>query len=156
MTIVRRAVLALTCTCLVAAAGGADDHKDRIDLERYAGQVLVVDFWASWCVPCRRSFPWLNAMQAKYESDGLVVLAVNEDSDWQEAARFLADYPAEFRVLHDRDGSIAKKFDLQAMPSTFVFDRNGELAHRHFGFRTRLEDDYEQALRTTLAVDATP
>ncbi len=70
-------------------------------LEKYEGKVVVLDFWASWCGPCRRSFPWLNEMHGKYEKDGLVIIGVNLDANEEDAAEFLQDYPAEFLIHFD-------------------------------------------------------
>lgn len=119
-------------------------------LSPLAGKVVLVDFWASWCVPCRRSFPWMNAMQRKYGSDGLVILAVNLDNDREQAERFLADYPATFRVHYDEDRSLARDFEVSAMPSSFVVGRDGLVRAQHRGFRSSMEQDYEAAIRAAL------
>jgi cytochrome c biogenesis protein CcmG/thiol:disulfide interchange protein DsbE len=116
------------------------------DLTEFRGKVVVLDFWASWCVPCRRSFPWMNSMQEKYGSDGLVFVGVNMDSDLAEAAAFLEEYPAQFRIVNDPDGELAREYDVIAMPSSYVFDRNGELVTRHLGFKVKRQDEYEAVL----------
>lgn len=133
----------------------ADREAQAFDLDAYRGSVVVVDFWASWCVPCRRSFPWLDEMQQKYAAAGLVVIGVNEDDVAADADVFLRSFPVGFRIVRDADGNLARQFDLIAMPSTYVIDRNGEIAARHLGFKTGKTGEYEATLRRLLDVDAT-
>jgi thiol-disulfide isomerase/thioredoxin len=121
-----------------------------LDLPAYRGRVVVVDFWASWCKPCRQSIPWLNALNRRYAGQGLVIIGVNVDADRAEAERFLREVPVEFDVIYDRDGALAARFGVEAMPSSFVFDRSGQLAHRLLGFREARRDEHEARLRTLL------
>lgn len=145
-------LLAIAILSLLAAASVfAGQGDEGFDLEQYRGKVVVVDFWASWCVPCRRSFPWMNAMQAKYADDGLVIVAINMDAEGEEAATFLRDYPADFEILYDPTGDIAKQFGVIAMPSSYVFDREGNQVARHLGFKVRQQDEYETLLMETLS-----
>lgn len=143
-----RAVGARFILALLLVSGGAG--ADELNLEQYRGKVVVVDFWASWCVPCRRSFPWLNRMQQSYGDNGLVVVGINLDQDPAEADAFLAEYPAEFRIVTDPDGVLARQFNVTAMPSSYVIGRNGEVAKRHLGFKVRKQDEYEAAIVATL------
>lgn len=125
---------------------------DPLELEQYRGQVVIVDFWASWCLPCRRSFPWMNAMQAKYGEEGLVVVAVNVDRDRRAAEQFLAEVPAEFRIHYDNEAAVAEAFGVEAMPSSFVIGRDGSILARHLGFKVRKQDEYEAVLVSALGV----
>ncbi len=118
----------------------------RLDLAEYQGKVVVLDFWASWCVPCRRSFPWLNEMTAKYSGTGLVVIGVNVDKEPASAADFLKQYPATFRIQYDNDGVLAKEFGVQAMPSSFVIGRDGAIKEHHLGFKVKRQEEYEAAI----------
>ena len=122
---------------------------EPFDLASYRGNVVVLDFWASWCVPCRRSFPWMNAMQEKYRDRGLVIVGVNLDAD--DAARFLERYPAQFEITYDPDGDLARQFDVIAMPSSYVIGRNGQRIATHLGFKVRQQDEYEALLVEALA-----
>ena len=119
---------------------------DGLDLGQYAGKVVVLDFWASWCEPCRRSFPWLNAMHDKYGPDGLVIVGVNLDMERADAQRFLAEYPADFAIVYDENQALAKAYEVVAMPSSYVIGRDGLLAARHMGFKVKQQDEYEALL----------
>jgi cytochrome c biogenesis protein CcmG/thiol:disulfide interchange protein DsbE len=120
------------------------------DLAQYRGKVVVVDFWASWCVPCRRSFPWLNEMHEKYADDGLVIVGVNMDASDTDAQAFLAEFPALFQIINDPDGDLAREYDVIAMPSSYVIDRDGTQVARHLGFKVKRQEEYEALLLETL------
>jgi cytochrome c biogenesis protein CcmG/thiol:disulfide interchange protein DsbE len=130
-------------------ASAAEDFH----LADYEGKVVVLDFWASWCVPCRRSFPWMNEMQQKYADDGLIVVAVNLDNDATDAAEFLREYPADFRVVYDTDKTMARKYEVQAMPSSFLIGRDGKQIDSHLGFKVKQQPEYEAAIRAALEQD---
>jgi cytochrome c biogenesis protein CcmG/thiol:disulfide interchange protein DsbE len=143
------ALLLVACSGILATTTAARSD-DSLDLADYEGKVVVVDFWASWCVPCRRSFPWLDAMQEKYADQGLVVVGVNVDSNEEDARAFLDEYPVSFRIVSDPNGNLARQFDVVAMPSSYIIGRDGEVVTTHFGFKVRKQDDYESVLRETL------
>jgi thiol-disulfide isomerase/thioredoxin len=115
------------------------------------GKVIWVDFWASWCVPCRRSFPWMNTMQRKYGADGLQIIAVNLDKERSLADGFLTEVPAEFSLRFDPAGELAKQFAVQAMPSSYLLDSQGNVLASHFGFKTADAEVYEHAIQAALA-----
>ena len=140
---VLRSVLVVATAMLTTLSAPA--WADSLVSER-EGKVVVVDFWASWCVPCRRSFPWMNAMMDKYADDGLVFVAVNLDRDRADADAFLAEVPANFELEFDPDASIAREYGVEAMPSSFVFGRDGELVAKHLGFKVKKQDEYEAVL----------
>lgn len=109
-------------------------------------KVIYVDFWASWCGPCRRSFPWLNEMQAKYGDQGFTVVGVNVDPSREDAQLFLDKYPATFPLVYDPDGELATRYALQGMPSSILLGADGEELSRHVGFSEKHKDDYEQEI----------
>jgi thiol-disulfide isomerase/thioredoxin len=122
----------------------------ELPLEQYDGKVVVLDFWASWCGPCRRSFPWLNAMHAKYQSEGLVIIGINLDARREDAEEFLEKYPADFQIYFDIDASLAYEYEVEAMPSSVVIGRDGEIRASHQGFKVKQQDEYEAVLTDAL------
>lgn len=124
------------------------------ELAPIEGKVVWVDFWASWCTPCRRSFPWMNAMHAKYGAQGLQIIAVNLDKERAAADGFLAETPAEFALRFDPEGKLAKQFEVQAMPSSYVLDAHGNVVAKHSGFKLADTAEYEQQIQAALAAAA--
>ena len=122
----------------------------KVELAQHQGKVVYLDFWASWCTPCRKAFPWLNEMQAKYQQQGLVVLAVNVDYDQSFAKEFLAEVPATFDIFYDSEGRVARSYQLEGMPTSFVLDRNGKVIARHTGFKVEKMAQYEQKIQQAL------
>lgn len=99
------------------------------------GQLVYVDFWASWCGPCRHSFPWLSDMQRRYAERGLQVLGINLDADRHDAERFLARHPAGFALVFDSRAESARRMGVKAMPSSVLVGPAGQVLHVHPGFR---------------------
>ncbi|MFN3712555.1 MAG: TlpA family protein disulfide reductase [Alcanivoracaceae bacterium] len=114
-------------------------------------KVIYVDFWASWCVPCRQSFPWLNAMQEKYGAAGLKVVGINVDRQQHAANRFLEQHPAHFTLFSDPQGALAAQYRLEGMPSALLLSPDGTVLERHIGFRADRVAEYEAALQRRLA-----
>lgn len=147
----RICILSALFISLVVSAQAVRADNPALDLDDYRGRVVVVDFWASWCVPCRRSFPWLNSMQARYGDDGLVIIGVNLDSEPGDADTFLDQYPADFTIIRDADGVLARQFEVAAMPTSYVVDRDGHIIARHLGFKVKKIDEYEDVIRAAIA-----
>ena len=139
----------LICMLLVVFHGPAS-AETALDLDRYEGRVVLVDFWASWCVPCRRSFPWMNEMHDKYSEAGLVIVAINLDNNAIDAAVFLDKYPPHFQIVYDTDRLIAREFGVQAMPSSFLIGRDGSVIDGHLGFKVKQQGEYEVAIVAAL------
>lgn len=136
MRTLNRQLAALVCAiALTAPAARAHEELPVLDLAAYSGKVVYLDFWASWCTPCRRSFPWLDAMQRKHGPAGLVVIAVNVDQERKLATDFLREVPVGFKVFYDPKGELAAKWQLLGMPSSFLIDRSGKPRSRHESFR---------------------
>lgn len=105
-----------------------------LSLSDLGGKVVVVDFWASWCAPCQRSFPALDTLYRERHGDGLEVLAVNVDEDRRPAEKFLSSRPHAMPVFLDPGGVAPRAFRVEAMPSTYVLDRQGRIRFKHAGF----------------------
>ncbi|MFT5298291.1 MAG: thiol-disulfide isomerase/thioredoxin [Colwellia sp.] len=112
----------------------------------HKGKVIYLDFWASWCGPCRKSFPWMNEMQEKHQQQGLIIISVNLDNNKVLADDFLAEVPANFSVFYDPKGKVARKFKLKGMPSSYIIDRTGKMVSAHVGFTESKKIKYEEEL----------
>jgi peroxiredoxin len=111
-----------------------DDAKLDFSMKSLRGQVVYVDFWASWCVPCRLSMPALDALYREYRSRGFAVVGVNKDVTADDARRFLKGVPVTFPLLADANDTAARAFDVRAMPSGYLVDRRGIVRKVHRGF----------------------
>ena len=138
--------LQLLLVMFLCAATQAGDFN----LADYKGQVVYLDFWASWCGPCRASFPWMNTIQKRYEHQGLQVIAINLDQEPELAAEFLNEYSADFPVFYDSQGKFAQQYGVTAMPHSFLIDREGNVVSNHKGFRQDKKAEYEQEIKTLL------
>ena len=129
---------------------GVAGLEQNINFQDYAGQVILVDFWASWCGPCRQSFPWMNAMQAKYAEQGLKIVAINLDSEVAAAREFLAEVPANFTLGFDPEGNSAEQMQVEAMPMSYLIDRDGQIRYRLMGFNTDKKVEHEAHIQHLL------
>jgi thiol-disulfide isomerase/thioredoxin len=146
-------LLLITTTLLFTCKSSyANDPVNEFEqtMEQHKGKVVYVDFWASWCVPCRKSFPWMNVMQAKHQDQGLVVLSINLDAQATLAEKFLLQTPANFAIIYDPKGALAKKFKLKGMPSSYLFNREGKLISAHSGFNAKKQKKYEHEIEKAL------
>jgi thiol-disulfide isomerase/thioredoxin len=147
----KRRLCGLLTMATVLALPIRSDAEFPPELGNVDGRVVMVDFWASWCVPCRRSFPWMNDMLSRYESDGLQIIGVNLDKERALAASFLTETPADFDLHYDPEGALAARFGVQAMPSSFLLDAQGNVIATHYGFRFSDAEEYEAAIVDALA-----
>lgn len=122
-----------------------------VELVAYKGKVVYLDFWASWCGPCKQSFPWLNDMQARHGARGLQVLAVNLDRQRALADAFLAQVPARFVLAFDATGDSARRYAVQGMPSSVLIGADGLVLQQHAGFRDEDRAEREAAIVAALA-----
>jgi len=145
---------------VVSAAKAADakafeqvNSREALEqaLAKHKGEVVYLDFWASWCVPCRKSFPWMNTIQAKYQSKGFSVISINLDANYDLAQKFLIENPASFTVIYDPKGQIAKHFAIQGMPSSMLIGRDGKIKQRHTGFFTKKIPAYQHEIEQLLS-----
>jgi peroxiredoxin len=119
----------------------------NLRLQEQRGQVVLVNFWASWCGPCKQEMPHLNRLYDKYRTSGFVLLGVNIDDDPRAASAAAARLGLRFPVLLDADKSVSRLYDLGSMPATVLVDRDGRVRYLHRGYREGVEDDYERQIR---------
>jgi peroxiredoxin len=119
-------------------------------LQEQRGRVVLVNFWATWCAPCRQEMPHLSKLYDKYGSSGFVLLGVNVDDDTRNAVDLATKLGLKFPVSLDSDKKVSKLYDLSAMPSTVLIDREGRVRYVHRGYRDGFEDTYDQQIRGLL------
>jgi peroxiredoxin len=127
---------------------GTDGKNLRLGEQR--GRVVMVNFWATWCGPCRVEMPHLNRLYEKYRSAGFVLFGVNVDEDIRNAVVLAQKLGLKFPVLADSDKRVSKQYDVTAMPSTVLIDRDGRVRHVHRGYREGFEVLYEKQIRELL------
>ena len=120
---------------------------DNIKLSEMAGNVVLINFWASWCGPCREEMPLLNSLHNKYEPLGFAVFGVNVEEDIDQAKAFLRDFPVDFPVLLDNTNRVSKQYEVIAMPTTIMVDRDGNLRYLHQGYKSGDEAKYRQVVK---------
>ena len=140
-------VLFVFASTTTSAANG----PQPLDLDALRGRVVYVDFWASWCVPCRQSFPWMQTLQTTYGPQGFTIVAVNLDHERVDADAFLRKFKHDFDVRFDPQGVLAEKFNVQGMPSSRIIDRQGHVRFTHVGFRPGDAESYAGQIRQLLA-----
>lgn len=122
-----------------------------VALNDLRGQVVLLDFWASWCGPCRESFPWMNGVQQRFGDQGLVIVGVNLDQDPAAARTFLQNVPADFTILLDTQAQWPEAYGLFGMPSSYLIDRQGRIRASHIGFHSNKVANYEASIAQLLA-----
>ena len=127
----------------LAAQGGKD-----VSLAQFKGQVVMINFWASWCGPCRQEMPLLENIYKKYGKLGFTMLGVNVEPDSNAAIDWLKQTPVSFPILFDKDSKVSKLYDVTGMPSTVIIDRAGKVRMLHHGYKPGDENEYLDSIRT--------
>ena len=120
---------------------------ENLRLEDHRGEVVMLNFWASWCGPCRQEMPLMDELYSQYKDLGFTILAVNVDENREEAHRFLDKVPVNYPILYDPESSVSELYEVQAMPTTVMIDRSGNARYLHYGYQPGYEDEYEQQIR---------
>lgn len=129
---------------LASRAGG------QVSLADLKGQVVMINFWASWCGPCRQEFPALDQIYAKYKPMGFTLVAINVESEQADAEKFLSATPASFPILFDPDNTVSGKYGVSAMPTTVLVDRQGRVRWQHRAYKPGDEAKYIEQIRAAL------
>jgi peroxiredoxin len=154
------ATAAALALALPALAGSADAPAptftlvarggQEVSLAQYKGQVVMLNFWASWCGPCRQEMPLLESIYKKYNKMGFTLLGVNVEPDSQAANEWLKATPVSFPILYDKDSKVSKLYDVAGMPSTVIIDRSGKLRMLHRGYKPGDENEYLDSIRALI------
>ena len=139
----------VSSSCSLTLLNGESAKK----LDELKGKVIYIDFWASWCPPCVKSFPFMNQLNNELKDQGLHVIGVNLDEKVSDAEKFLERYPVQFSVLADPSKQCAKELQVMAMPTSVIIDKNGKIRHIHKGFRMD-ESEKLRSLVTELLQEA--
>jgi peroxiredoxin len=149
------AALAISLPALAGPPGGpapqftlAARGGPQVSLAQYKGQVVMINFWASWCGPCRQEMPLLESIYKKYNKLGFTLLGVNVEPDSQAANDWLKQTPVSFPILYDKDSKVSKLYDVAGMPSTVIIDRSGRLRMLHRGYKPGDENEYLDSIRS--------
>ncbi len=152
-------VALLTAHLLVTAANAATLDKAAPDftlkslqgknlkLSEMAGNVVLLNFWASWCGPCRQEMPLLNDLHNKYEPLGFTVIGVNVEQETELARSFIANSPVDFPILLDSSNKVSQLYDVIAMPTTVLIDRDGKMRYLHKGYQAGDEKIYQKMVK---------
>ena len=149
--IVLIALLIQASPVLAVEAGKPLPDLGLAEVQKIKGQYIYIDYWASWCGPCRQSFPWMNALQAKLGPKGLKVVAVNVDAKRADADKFLSHTPAQFTIAYDPQGESAKKLAIKTMPTSMLVSPEGRVLFVHSGFRAEETLQLEARISAALA-----
>jgi peroxiredoxin len=122
----------------------------NIRLSEYYGDVVMLNFWATWCGPCRQELPVLEELQKKFKRAGFTVLAVNVDTPDVDVADYLSEFQLSFPVLLDQSHEVVKKYNIRAMPGSVFLSRDGEIRHVHLGYKDGDQRKYEQIIEALL------
>ncbi|MCE4552922.1 TlpA disulfide reductase family protein [Roseateles cellulosilyticus] len=147
---------ALAGLCAAAPDAAAPDFTLRaadgrnVRLHELRGRVVLVNFWATWCGPCRQEMPLLNQLYQKYQGSGFTLLGINVDEDSRNAINLAGKLGVNFPVLLDGDKSVSKRYDLSSMPSTLLIDRDGKVRYVYRGYQAGYEALYEKQIRELL------
>ena len=147
------AMLLATVAVAGSSSGPAPDFSlqsldgSTVRLSDLKGQVVLINFWATWCAPCREEMPLLDAIYQKYNRLGVELLGINVEDDASGAQEYLNETPVTFPILFDPDGRVSKQYQVKAMPSTILVDRQGNVRHIHYGYKPGYENDYQDQIR---------
>lgn len=126
---------------------GGGQSGENIKLSDLKGQVVVMNFWASWCGPCRKEMPLLEELYVKYKDLGVVLLGINVESEPGKAFKFLEKVPVSFPILLDKENKVTELYSVDAMPTTVIIDRDGQIRTHHRGYKDGYEDLYEADIK---------
>ena len=120
---------------------------ENLKLSEFRGDVILINFWASWCGPCRQEMPLLDALYQRYNPIGFTILGINVENDSEQAMKLLKEMPVSFPILFDTQNTVSKLYNLVGMPSTMIVDRDGNIRYQHFAYLPGYEKKYEEQIK---------
>jgi thiol-disulfide isomerase/thioredoxin len=134
------------------APGFALQSRDgaKVSPAQFKGDVVMINFWATWCVPCRQEMPKLEALYQRYNKLGFKLLAVNVENNPDGVKKWLAETPVTFPVLFDTKSEVSKLYKVETMPTTVIVAKDGTMRYLHHGYQAGYENDYQNEVRTLL------
>jgi len=123
---------------------------ENLRLSEYRGDVVMINFWATWCGPCRQEMPLLDELYGRYQRVGFSLLGVNIDDDSRRAMAMVKELGVRFPVLFDEEKKVSKLYEVEAMPMTILLDREGTVRHIHYGYKPGYEQKYLNEIRSLL------
>jgi peroxiredoxin len=123
---------------------------ENLRLSEFQGEVVMINFWASWCGPCRQEMPLLDELYTQYQPLGFTILGVNVEEDSSKAKQLLKESPVNFPILFDNKSEVSKLYKVVAMPSTVLVDRDGNVRYLHQGYKPGYEESYQQQVRALI------
>ncbi|MFC1852807.1 peroxiredoxin family protein [candidate division CSSED10-310 bacterium] len=140
----------LTVGTLAPALTGKDIQQQDFNLSRLKGKVVIVNFWASWCIPCRYELPFFAELHGEFKERGLEIVAINVDKDIAKAHQFMKKHKLPFTIVLDTDHALIPQYHPSAMPTSYILDHNGIIRYIHRGFHKKDQDIFRQELKTLL------
>lgn len=135
----------------VSCPATLEPERTLLDLEKYRGKVIYLDFWATWCPPCKKSMPFLNALRNEFLDQGFEIIAINVDEDSEDAWLLLQQFPVDYLIAMDPAGLCPKEYNVKAMPSAYLIDRQGKIRYIHLGFRNSDKNEIRTSVMELLA-----
>lgn len=127
------------------------NSNSSIEFSTHKNQVLLVDFWATWCAPCKKSMPFFNHLHSELSKKGFEIIAINVDEDSKLTSEYLKDNPVSYPIATDPSGNCPKAFEVKAMPSSFLIDKSGKIRYIHLGFRDEDQVELRAKIEALLA-----
>jgi len=116
----------------------------------FAGKVVLIDFWATWCGPCQKSMPFFNQLRNEKLKDGFEIIAINVDEDKQAVSDFLKSHPVDYPIAFDPNGECPRSYEVKAMPSSYLLDKSGKVRHIHLGYRDSDQAELREQIQALL------
>lgn len=135
------------------AFSGKTANGEKVSLSDYKGKVTIIDFWASWCKPCKEEFPFLVELYDNYSEKGLDLLGINLDEEVANMNKFLKklDKDIKFKIISDPDSKIGNLYNVEAIPSTFILDKKGVVRYMHLGFSSEEKEKFKKEIESLLS-----